>query len=186
MDRCPGCSGLKVKTSSRCAQCHSRDITARHVDMSVEERAWLAGLIDGGGYISKRTISLVLIDRDTVTKAARLLGAPSVHERAPRKPNHSVTYLAVLGAGASRERFKNECEAYLVARRRRSLGFKGGNGSDVRKFAKLERVDPDSAPSELVVWLAGWLEAEGSCLSGPPPPPNQPSMQITVCDGDAT
>lgn len=162
------------------------NITDRHVDMSVEERAWLAGLIDGGGYISKRTISLVLIDRDTVTKAARLLGAPSVHESAPRKPNHSATYLAVLGAGASRERFKNECEAYLVARRRRSLGFKGGNGSDVRKFAKLERVDPDSAPSELVGMACRLVGSRRVVPVRPPSAPNQPSLQITVCDGDAT
>jgi hypothetical protein len=68
--------------------------------MTTLDIAWLAGLLEGEGRFSKRgncvTIQLYMSDRDVVERAARLLKAPSIGVREPRRSAHKPCYYCTV------------------------------------------------------------------------------------------
>ncbi len=86
---------------------------------------WLAGLLEGEGFFGAGgspdhaypIISVQMCDAQVVSKAAAILGAPSVRARQPRDPRWRMTYVATL-VGADAAKWMERLGPLMGARRR--------------------------------------------------------------------
>jgi hypothetical protein len=92
---CPQCGGRMNIRAKLCGACRWRtDVAIR--EMSPEEVAWLAGILEGeGSFISTGycSIQVTMTDRDISARIVEVTGVGRVHERRPQKSNHRPSQL---------------------------------------------------------------------------------------------
>lgn len=88
-DNCPGCGGKKSKISSKCSSCRNPLIPPRQ--MTDSEIAWVAGIVEGEGYIAKDRcrLAVVMTDRDVIERLHQTTGlGKAIYDRPGRKIHH--------------------------------------------------------------------------------------------------
>jgi hypothetical protein len=110
--KCPQCGGRMSIRAKLCGACRwGTSVAVRQ--MSAEEAAWLAGILEGeGSFISTSYCSLqvTMTDRDIIARLVAITGVGRVHERRPQKSHHKPSQLWVV---ARHEQIRQLIEAVL-------------------------------------------------------------------------
>lgn len=110
--KCPQCGGRMNIRAKLCGACRwGPPVAVRQ--MSAEEAAWLAGILEGeGSFISTSYCSLqvTMTDRDIIARLVAITGVGRVHERRSQKPHHKPSQLWVV---ARHEQIRQLIEAVL-------------------------------------------------------------------------
>lgn len=116
--------------------------------MSPEDRAWLAGLLEGEGcfaFYGTPRISVSMTDRDVIDRVAHLMGATLISERRdPRKPTHKTQYVTQV-AGTRAHRLMRDLLPLMGARR----------AARIR-----EVLDADGARAATCEWCGGPMQRQ--------------------------
>jgi transposase len=154
-------------------------------NMTQEELMWLIGWLEGegsfGGTANNKApwISGNSIDEDTIERVCHLLDCHKYQVKNTNN-NHKKLFAFRIQRISNIQLLRDICMFFGSRRRSKITSLvKPSNKEDARENYVIELRE-----KLFTYWLAGYLEGEGSFLSGPPSEPHMCALQVTTTDED--
>lgn len=163
-DAC-GCGSLKAVTSRQCHRCRS-GLQVEHPNLTDEDRAWLAGLLEAEGTFVCRqrgaAIRAQMTDEDVIARAGRIIQVGRCWAITPKNPRHKRSWTLSVGQRENVAWLAMEMAPLLGARRRLAVAKVLASVDPAAPLPKVEHLPTGLGHRRTTAWVAGVIEGDGS------------------------